>query len=131
MYIYPYSSQWFTDATADDNFMTVKYRADLHYYHKKYSHAATEYETTLKLVPRSNTVIIREVNDNLARCLLRIGQPEQALAKALTLVQNSRCLIQSIIALSSSQTKAPHDNDFSAWKLVADCQAALKDITGT
>lgn len=62
----------------DMNFVTLKYRADLLYYHKDYNKAAMAYSILLTWVPKSNACVTRELRDALVRCHLRLGKGELA-----------------------------------------------------
>ena len=87
--------QWFTEprydsctdsSSPDSDFMLTKFRADLAYLQRQYKQAATLYEATLRAVPPSNTVVVREVTESVARCRLHLSQPKLALEKAQLLV---------------------------------------------
>ena len=90
-----HSVQWFTEpkydsctdsSSPDSDFMLTKFRADLLYLQRQYEQAVTLYEATLRAVPLSNTVVVREVTESVARCSLHLSQPELALEKAWLLV---------------------------------------------
>ena len=82
--------QWFTEHHDDNDgdFMLIKYRADLLYLQKQYSAAVPGYEASLRSVPPSNGVVVRELTESLARCWLHLERPRLALEKACLLVSS-------------------------------------------
>lgn len=73
--------------TYSDNFMLLKYRADLCYSTKDYGSAAALFERVLELLPPLNAMVKREVTDSLARCYARLGEHQRAREKAEKLVR--------------------------------------------
>lgn len=69
-----------------DDFMLLKYRADLCYSLKEFSSAAGLFEQVLELLPPLNAMVKREVLDSLARCYDHLGQHNLAQERAKQIV---------------------------------------------
>lgn len=72
--------QWFESkppATLDEELTLTKYRAHAAYRKQDYNTAISLYERCNKLLPPNANLLLREVGESKARCLLKIGNLEE------------------------------------------------------
>lgn len=98
---------WFMEVKLDqlvsqeDEFGVKKFTADYLYLNKSFDAAAVKYEEILNGLPESSTTSRRECQENLARCLIKAGTPDKAVAHAEKLHSTSKTLDQLTVSYST------------------------------
>lgn len=97
---------WFMEVKPDqlvsqeDEFGVKKFAADYLYLNKSFDAAAVKYEEILEGLPESSTTSRRECQENLARCHIKAGTPDKAVAHAEKLHSTSKTHDQLTVSYS-------------------------------
>ena len=96
------------DTCLQNDFMLLKYRADLFYSLKNFVSAAPLFEKVLELLPPLNAMVKREVNDSLARCYSQLGKHGQAKERAMQLVRRLTIVHYVVVCIQLSEDDEYH-----------------------
>jgi len=81
--------QWFerkVPADSDEELTITKFKAHAAYKKKNYQQAASLYKACAKLLPSNANLVLREVGESRARCLLKLGRLEDCEQLLLSLL---------------------------------------------
>ncbi|XP_019854121.1 PREDICTED: uncharacterized protein LOC109583290 isoform X2 [Amphimedon queenslandica] len=92
-----------------DDFMTVKFKADLLFYKGDYGDALKIYKDILTYLPHTYGQVTRELQDSIVHCYLNRNE-EKRVEEEEELLEWARLLVSP-----------PHEKDASSWQLLAEC----------